>query len=639
MFVDEFVSRNRGIVPAREQAAIMSTRVLVAGCGSVGGSVVPPLVRLGSGSLVLADPDRYETSNLNRQLCVAADVGARKVDVIAGRAKAINPLIEVITCAEGVTPDNVSDLLDGVGIVFDGVETSPRALWSKYLLHQEAAKRRIPVLLGLDAGGQPTVFVWDYRSDPRPFYGKTRADDFREGREVTAVRSYLSPRVIPGDFMPIIRACALTDEPWPQVSYCAAGLGAVVSRTMIDIALGRPVRHIISVDLHQLPRTTPRRVAAAARWPAETARTLWQLRRPGRGIESRAGSPADPQFTGDLRGVLEAIRCAPSGHNAQPWRLRITEDGDVALGWDPSRALPVVDPDGRYISYAIGCAIEAAATVADVSFEPSSPADPREGSEMGVLTINGIHRDRYMQARGLLGARATNRAPFLTESVAPEIFTELEKAVSRFNCALVPFTSRKSIAMLADLTHHAARSNLGDDAFLAELLSWIRLSGDDVGWNEDGFNPETLQLPAIMRPVLRGAKDHPAARRAATKVGLANAMARDAGRVFRASGAAVLVSNPDRSADGRISAGRAVMAAWLAATRAGLAVQPVNFATDSSVTRDAVAEFAGLPPDSELVVLLRLGWPKRPAPSSPRLPLARICASTAAVDIDTRVSV
>jgi ThiF family len=55
VFYDQFTARNRGLVEAAEQQRLRHTRFLVAGCGSIGGAVVEPLVRLGAEHLVRTD--------------------------------------------------------------------------------------------------------------------------------------------------------------------------------------------------------------------------------------------------------------------------------------------------------------------------------------------------------------------------------------------------------------------------------------------------------------------------------------------------------------------------------------------------------------------------------------------------------
>ena len=113
------------MISRREQGLVNSLRVLCGGCGSVGGSVVEPLVRLGVGELVLADPDGYELNNLNRQVATYEDLGRAKVDVLAERAKSINPGIRVSKLPDGLTVENVEEAVRSANIVFDGVDPSP----------------------------------------------------------------------------------------------------------------------------------------------------------------------------------------------------------------------------------------------------------------------------------------------------------------------------------------------------------------------------------------------------------------------------------------------------------------------------------------------------------------------------------
>ena len=63
----EMTRRNQPSISREEQSALRATRILVAGCGSIGGAPVVPLVRLGAERFVLCEPGDYELNNLNRQ--------------------------------------------------------------------------------------------------------------------------------------------------------------------------------------------------------------------------------------------------------------------------------------------------------------------------------------------------------------------------------------------------------------------------------------------------------------------------------------------------------------------------------------------------------------------------------------------
>ena len=69
-----------------ESPLLKDKRVLLLGCGSMGGDIAMHLAMSGVGGLVLVDPDRVEASNLSRlRDAVIADVGRLKVDVLAER--------------------------------------------------------------------------------------------------------------------------------------------------------------------------------------------------------------------------------------------------------------------------------------------------------------------------------------------------------------------------------------------------------------------------------------------------------------------------------------------------------------------------------------------------------------------------
>ena len=60
--------RNREMLAVEEQLRLSRSRVVVLGCGGLGGYILEELARLGVGHLVAVDPDVFEEHNCNRQL-------------------------------------------------------------------------------------------------------------------------------------------------------------------------------------------------------------------------------------------------------------------------------------------------------------------------------------------------------------------------------------------------------------------------------------------------------------------------------------------------------------------------------------------------------------------------------------------
>jgi hypothetical protein len=116
-------ARNIGWVTAAEQQLLRRKRIAIAGLGGVGGAHLLTLARLGVGGFHIADLDRFDLPNVNRQSgAFMSTLGKRKTDVLAGMARDINADIELQVFDEGVTSSNVNAFLDGVDLYVDGLD-------------------------------------------------------------------------------------------------------------------------------------------------------------------------------------------------------------------------------------------------------------------------------------------------------------------------------------------------------------------------------------------------------------------------------------------------------------------------------------------------------------------------------------
>lgn len=98
--------------------------VCVIGVGGVGSWLAEALVRSGIGALTLIDGDDVCLTNTNRQLpALMGAYGRAKVDVLAERARAINPDIRVHALEQFLTPSNLDELLGcGYDLVVDACD-------------------------------------------------------------------------------------------------------------------------------------------------------------------------------------------------------------------------------------------------------------------------------------------------------------------------------------------------------------------------------------------------------------------------------------------------------------------------------------------------------------------------------------
>ena len=117
-----FTGRNIGFIDEREQQLLHQARVFVCGVGGMGGAAFMALARAGVGKFVIADIDRFEVSNLNRQVFAFADeVGRDKAEVAAKAAKRINPTIEIEVLGESWTSE-LADIARRCPVIVNGMD-------------------------------------------------------------------------------------------------------------------------------------------------------------------------------------------------------------------------------------------------------------------------------------------------------------------------------------------------------------------------------------------------------------------------------------------------------------------------------------------------------------------------------------
>ena len=97
------------------QARLARSRVLLVGCGALGGVVAEQLVRAGVGFLRIVDRDIVELSNLQRQMLFdeqdAAD-GMPKAIAAANRLRRINSQVEIDPCVVDLNAANIETLAE-----------------------------------------------------------------------------------------------------------------------------------------------------------------------------------------------------------------------------------------------------------------------------------------------------------------------------------------------------------------------------------------------------------------------------------------------------------------------------------------------------------------------------------------------
>jgi len=157
MYLNQF-SRTELLIGKEGIEKLQNAKVAIFGLGGVGSYVVEGLARAGIGHLIIVDYDKYDITNINRQLgATHATIGQYKVDVMKQRILDINPNAIV----ESYKPDGIeggeSNLISSdITYVVDAIDT----MTSKIKLIEKCKEQNVKIITATGAGNKldPTQF-------------------------------------------------------------------------------------------------------------------------------------------------------------------------------------------------------------------------------------------------------------------------------------------------------------------------------------------------------------------------------------------------------------------------------------------------------------------------------------------------
>ncbi|GAB2584140.1 nitroreductase [Paractinoplanes abujensis] len=315
----------------------------------------------------------------------------------------------------------------------------------------------------------------------------------------------------------------------------------------------------------------------------------------------------------ELVRCIETATLAPSLHNSQPWRFRLTGE-EIEVYADHDRQLDVLDPDGRELLVSVGAAVftlrlalRRAGRIPQLAVLP----DPGRPDLVAVIRPGSAAQPSaaVLELADAIERRHTNRQPFLPKVVPADAIEELRAAAGHEGAALT-IAGAASRTVIAGLGREAERRLRARDGYRAEMGRWTR----PVAHRRDGV-PSAAYGPwdALERLPMRD-------------FGLVHAPRQRRSEVFEKwPTIAVLTTGADGPADW-IRAGQALQRVLLVATRRHLATTPISQPVEIPGIREVLTDrragrFAQM--------VIRLGYGP-PAPATPRRPIAEVLSDRAA---------
>lgn len=127
------------------QQKLQNAKVLIVGCGGLGGPIAVQLAASGIGALHLVDFDTVDVTNLHRQVFYSLkDVGKSKAEVLSKFIEQRAPFTNVSFSNFPITKGNVFELIADYDIIVDGTDSLP----TKYLLNDACVLKNKPLVYG-----------------------------------------------------------------------------------------------------------------------------------------------------------------------------------------------------------------------------------------------------------------------------------------------------------------------------------------------------------------------------------------------------------------------------------------------------------------------------------------------------------
>jgi hypothetical protein len=242
-----------------------------------------------------------------------------------------------------------------------------------------------------------------------------------------------------------------------------------------------------------------------------------------------------PVMNDRMREIVRYATLAASSHNSQPWKFALAADRIRVLP-DPGRRLPVVDPEDRSLWISLGCALENLSLAArQAGYEPQVELFPSGADAIDVR----LEPAAAAGGRTLFDAiplRQNTRADYDGQPVPAADLAALDRMPLEEGVSLAVVTERGQVEALAEYVHAGDLAQYGDQAFIDELVAWLRFNEKEALSTLDGLYSPCSGNPSVPRWI---------GRMFVTRSGAEKQAGTDAGRLLNSSGLVVLTSGEE----------------------------------------------------------------------------------------------
>ena len=575
--------RNLGLLDANEQNRLQRAVVAVAGLGGVGGGHLITLARSGVGGFRLADFDRFDPVNVNRQYgATVSAFGREKLRVMMENALQVNPHLSLEVFDQGVTEANVDAFLEGADVVMDGLDFFVFEV--RRMVFKRALEKGIPVVTAGPMGFSSALLVFTPGGMGFDDYFDIREEDSYIER-ILKFAMGLSPRpthvrYVNMDFVDLL------DKRGPSLGAACQLCASLAATEAMRLILGRkgvrPVpaylqfdpysRKLIRGRLRMGNRNPVQRLKLwiAKNYLLERNKVVGQVK-PGQPDPAKDGPVAVRDY------IIRAGMRAPSGDNCQPWRFA-SEDGRISLFLDRDADESFFNVRQAASIVACGAAMEnMTLAAAGCGLRAEAALNPEEGpgKPLAILSLTeGAQPVPEPVLHDAIWHRNTNRRFYSKKTVSDGVWDHIREGVERSPGVVLQWISAPDqLKVFAKAVCLADRIRTEHRGLHEHLNAMIRFSQKEAEATRDGLPLPNLEAGRAGNLFLKATRSWPVMS-ALNTLGASRGVAAHSAKGIRCSGGVgcLTIRTPDSGS--LFAAGRALERAWLTFTHYGIKFQP-----------------------------------------------------------------
>lgn len=275
-----------------------------------------------------------------------------------------------------------------------------------------------------------------------------------------------------------------------------------------------------------------------------------------------------------LETLISAAILAPSGDNTQPWSFRLDSAAGrrINVGVNETRDNSPMNAGQRMSRIAVGAAVENMLRTAQANGWYVRP-DVTVTKNVLMLRLDDVP-DGAGQIDGLLTQRSVNRRVYRGTPVSQEIAEYLQEETPVLDGVRTYWICERSrLHSLASVIGRADAVMFGHRSMRRAFLANVRFDAPPDAQVEHGLSLASLELSRFQQYTLQRFGPLPDAVLKAT--GGVQFFRRQARKLVESASGLCVIAAPDDRPETDFAVGRAMQKAWLALTKADLAVQPM----------------------------------------------------------------